>query len=106
MTLSFAEKINNIPTYFIQKIWFGFYFRKDDICDQYQKYHTKYIEKFKDNFDNKDYDKLDEYEKLHTIREDKSNRWKAGNDIHMVIYENGKPINSFENTFAQHNPLL
>lgn len=23
--------------------------------------------------------------KLHTIREDKSNRWKAGNDIHFVI---------------------
>lgn len=25
------------------------------------------------------------YPKLHTIREDKNDRWKAGNDIHMVI---------------------
>lgn len=73
------------PTYFIDKIWYGFLFRKDDLCDENQKYHIQYIEKFKDNWDSREFHFTEKYEKLHTIREDKSNRWKAGNDIHPVI---------------------
>lgn len=94
MTLSFTEKIKEKPTYFIDKIWYGFLFRKDDLCDKNQDYHQKYIEKFGDNWDSRDFHHNEKYEKLHTIRKDTSNRWKAGNDIHFCI--NVRTKNQFQ----------
>lgn len=94
MTLAFSEKINDKPTYFISKIWYGFLFRKDDLFNESQKYHTEYIEKFKDNWDFRDFHHSEKYEKIHTIRKDKSNKWKAGNDIHFTI--NAKTKNQFQ----------
>jgi hypothetical protein len=85
MTLAFSQKINDKPTYFIDKIWYSFLFRNDDLFDKNQEYHKKYIEKFGDNWDFREVHHNEEYEKLHTIRKDTSNRWKAGSDIHFVI---------------------
>jgi hypothetical protein len=85
MILAFSEKINDKPTFFIDKIWYGFLFRKDNLFDESQKYHHKYIEKFKENWDFESFHYTIKYEKIHTIRKDSSNRWKPGNDIHFTI---------------------
>lgn len=85
MTLSFSQKypqrmgdLAGQPNYFVQKIWTGLTpagLIPDELFDSW-------------------YDKVEEYginlnikttPKFHTIREDKSNRWKDGNDIHFVI---------------------
>lgn len=95
MTLSFKTKFpNGEPTYFVEKIWAGFslndylWFNKNGCWS---------TESYKDNF-SVDYDWfpifMDAKPKLHTIREDKPDRWKAGNNIHFVI--NNRTKNRFQ----------
>tara|TARA_R110002126_G_scaffold291063_2_gene450238 strand:+ start:37220 stop:37729 length:510 start_codon:yes stop_codon:yes gene_type:complete len=82
MTLSFTEKIKDKKTYFVEKIWACLYYRFIDFDDKFYKYNQEYKEKFQGaifvNFGIT-------HPKRHTIRQDKSNRWKAGNKIHPVI---------------------
>lgn len=88
MTLGFRTKwqIENMPihmadkpTYFVEKIWQSF---PNDVTHYY---FTDYA----DGFDKVGYDfsdnAIDLLPKKHTIREDKKNLWKAGNNIHFVI---------------------
>lgn len=74
MTLSFTQKIKDKPTHFVEKILASLH------ADKNFKGFTL------SNFYNHDLDYLETaHPKLHTIRKDKSNRWKTGNDIHPVI---------------------
>lgn len=88
MTLAFSKKINDKPTYFIEKIWEGF-LRSDQFQDCDETYH-RYMRAHKVLF-GEHWDWIPEKEprmksgKLHTIRKDEKDRWKAGNDIHFVI---------------------
>lgn len=84
MTLSFSTKINGKPNYFVEKIWESFFSEHlgvttaiSNICNA-----LRYKDQFGEYWDGY---KEEHNPKLHTIREDKSNRWGAGCDIHMVI---------------------
>lgn len=88
MTLSFSQKwgdkmgdLKGQPNYFTEKIWLSLLSDKE-YCNQIYDYEKRHVELFDDYFETPDYG-LES--KLHTIREDKTNRWKAGNDIHFVI---------------------
>ena len=62
------------PTYFPEKIIRKMAFRdevEDYACSEYSNIDWELIGSIQT--------------KIHTIREDAGNRWKAGNDIHMVI---------------------
>ena len=98
MTLSFSTQINGDPTYFVEKIWEGL--RNHDLYKDERN-------QFQNDFGNAIMNAssvskvpvcglpFDEVKpKLHTIREDKSNRWKAGNYIHFVI--NNRSKNRFQ----------
>lgn len=84
MTLQFQQQLNNKPTFFVEKILAAFddhYMAKEyyyenraeiaPLCDWTRAYLPK----------------------LHTIREDKPNRWKKGNDTHFKVWS-GKPYHS------------
>lgn len=88
MTLSFSQKwgkdmgdLRGQPNYFTEKIWLSLLSDKE-YCNQIYDYEKRHVELFDEYFETPDYG-LES--KLHTIREDKTNRWKAGNDIHFVI---------------------
>ncbi|MDO6808105.1 hypothetical protein Q4603_05780 [Zobellia galactanivorans] len=84
MTLSFSRQINGNPTYFMEKIWKGL--KHLELCAELADASTNH------GFD---WDVFGECPpKLHTIRWDKSDRWKAGNAIHMVI--NNRTPNRFQ----------
>jgi hypothetical protein len=91
MILAFSQKINDKPTYFVEKIWACLYYRFIDFDDKFYKYNQEYKEKFEGaifvNFGIT-------HPKRHTIRKDTSNRWKAGNDIHFCI--NVRTKNQFQ----------
>ena len=80
MTLAFMTHFKDgTPTYFVDKIFKPFmgngYTTQQVypvwLANQEKPYLTeKYLER---------------NEKIHTIRKDKKNRWKAGNDIHFVV---------------------
>lgn len=76
MTLSFSTEIEGKPTRFMEKILKGLHW-KTPISQEFANaiHHPK--------FDTSDFDVL--HPKIHTIRADKTNRWKVGNKIHMVI---------------------
>lgn len=74
MILPFSTQINSKPTYFVEKIHSGLL--QNDLLQGFDLGSDH-------NFD---LDKLCSCEpKLHTIREDKTNRWKAGNKIDFFI---------------------
>jgi hypothetical protein len=81
MILSFKQKFDSgNPTYFVEKIWSGFIndsttHESLTFCD----YYDEVLEKLDTNSELI----LRATPKLHTIREDRTNRWKAGNDIHL-----------------------
>jgi uncharacterized protein YqfB (UPF0267 family) len=90
MTLSFSEMINGKPSCFIDKIWEGLTSELTTKEFTYKNYWDKYFEIFGRNWDNE----ILSDQKITTIREDESNRWKAGNDIHFVI--NNRRPNRFQ----------
>jgi hypothetical protein len=80
MTLSFAEQLNQKATHFVEKIW------QSLLTDNIEMNAFLFSEKLKQIIPKIGKMKVgDFHQKRHTIREDKSNKWKAGNDIHMVI---------------------
>lgn len=96
MTLSFSTKwpkrmgeLAGQPNYFIEKITSTLHNVSFTDAIEYQRqYIEKTGEKLYASIINR------ETPKLHTIREDKTNRWKAGNDIHFVI--NNRTKNRFQ----------
>lgn len=97
MTLSFSTKwdkrMGNLagkPNYFVEKIWKGL--QKSHLASRssYYTYHNKYHEQLKSFWPDAPF--LNP--KLHTIREDKSNRWREGMDVHFVI--NNRTKNRFQ----------
>lgn len=83
MTLSFSQvwpnsmgELAGKPNYFIQKIWESL---KDQMVDSYIYRHKKTFGLYWDE------NPSTVSPKIHTIRQDESNRWKAGIDIHFVI---------------------
>jgi hypothetical protein len=83
MTLGFSKKINNKPTFFVEKIWasLGFDIKtglvRDLIFDSPIWFNPEPMKP-----------------KKHTIRKDEKDRWKVGNDIHFVI--NNRTKNRFQ----------
>tara|TARA_R110002167_G_scaffold364968_1_gene588383 strand:+ start:37643 stop:38170 length:528 start_codon:yes stop_codon:yes gene_type:complete len=92
MTLAFTRNWNDKmpkhligkPTHFPERIW-------QSIDDEDNSSREEFESYFKQNFDilmsnpfGFDFKKT-YHPKLHTIREDKNNRWKPGNDIHFVV---------------------
>lgn len=77
MILPFSQKLNNEPTFFVEKVIKG--------AESYQYTVTpKFlgpVEVY--TFSDRIYNTV--APKLHTIREDKKDRWKKGNKIHPVI---------------------
>ncbi len=97
MTLSFKQKINDKPTYFIEKIWAGFPIAAWDKWpgDYRNDYFVKtgfYIDSMLPCGDIKP--------KIHTIREDKLGRWKKGINVHFTV--NNRTRYSFQ--FAPQTP--
>lgn len=90
MTLGFMQKwpkymgMQDEKTYFIEKIWTGFY--KNGIVGPLERttFDNQCKEKFGAFWDGW-YTPESTCEKIHTIRHDESERWKPGMDIHFVI---------------------
>jgi hypothetical protein len=81
MILGFSTQINGKPTYFIERIWQGLLNKEFNLL----AYHRfKDDAAYADVIDKWDH-KKDILPKLHTIREDKTNRWKAGTKIDFFI---------------------
>ena len=88
MTLSFSQKNkDNSPNFFVSKIIASFYrpeFQKIFPVGFYSHLADDFEFKFGYLFDG--YGRLSDFPpKIHTIREDRNNRWKVGNNIHFVI---------------------
>ncbi len=83
MTLAFSTEIDNKPTYFVEKIWQSF---PDEVASEGNFFNSGEMYKHY-NFNQ---DAYGMYSKLHTIRQDKNDFWKAGNDIHFVIHNRTK----------------
>ena len=87
MNLGFKTKWSNgEPTYFVEKIWSGLVIKKMFNQNDFNKY-IDFLE------DKKCWDIMQYVEnksKIHTIREDKPDRWKAGNKIHFLINQRTK----------------
>src|SRR5690554_6547944 len=89
MTLGFSTQINGKPSYFIEKIWESL--PKDLIKRDYELSLACYKQQFGKFWH---VSPTEIKPKKHTMREDKNDRWKAGNDIHMVI--NNRTNNRFQ----------
>lgn len=96
MILSFKQKFpDGTPTYFIEKIWRGFFLHK--IANGYASadYDFMYREKFGEHWDGSvllDIPYMSLCRKLHTIRA--RARWKPGDKIHFCI--NARTPNYFQ----------
>lgn len=80
MTLAFSTHINHAPTFFVEKIRLGLLDKNLTTVEESNKYFPSDPDIYRMQMT-----MAGETPKLHTIREDKSDRWKAGNDIHMVV---------------------
>lgn len=76
MTLAFRQQLNDKPTFFVEKITEGIRNMTGNFLDR--KYLIPGME-------NENPLRGEVVSKIHTIRQDASNRWKAGNKIHFVI---------------------
>lgn len=95
MTLSFSQKINDAPTYFVEKIWWGLLQYKIATftdCNSYQKQH---ISKFNECWPMEAPGELKPINpKIHTIRVDEQDQWRLGMPIHFAI--NNRSKNRFQ----------
>jgi hypothetical protein len=88
MNLSFTQKINGQPNFFIEKIWEGIF--RNDLVENPSDLQNEFIEAHQRklgcdwDFFPESHTRL-EYPKIHTIREDLHNRWRAGMNVHFVI---------------------
>lgn len=92
MTLPFQQiwpermgELAGQPNYFVEKIIRALdmnFYSKVTLMDLFAETADISLEEFKKGSCNPYFPHIP---KIHTIREDKSNRWKSGNDIHFVI---------------------
>ena len=100
MTLGFSTKwpdrmgeLAGQPNYFVEKVWNELtytgspYIHKPMMDISWNIHNNNHITKFGKQWDMPD---NPVYAKPHTIREDPSNRWRVGMDIHFVIYNRTK----------------
>lgn len=80
MILPFSTKLNGKDTLFVEKITQGL-LNNPELSDLMRNYEWPKNELYQHHWSCRN----DLKDKLHTIREDRSNRWKAGNNIHFVI---------------------
>jgi len=93
MNLSFKEYWpDNTPTWFVDKILFGLLKDKIINADWHLSMMLKYKNKFKRSLICNEKKKI--LPKITSIREDKTNRWKLGNNIHFII--NNRTPNRFQ----------
>lgn len=92
MILSFKTKINEKPTYFVEKIWKSL--QPVELADYIAHIDGKYLAPM--------YKRTDLNAKLHTIRKDENNRWKKGVIIDFFI--NARQKNMFR--FAPRIPVV
>src|SRR5690606_17748020 len=93
MTLAFSEYINSQPTCFPEKIWEGLISNNlSPGAFEYIEFEQAYQKKFEKSWDITATEPI--IPKVHTIREDPSNRWRAGMNIHFVI--NNRTKNRFQ----------
>lgn len=85
-------KLTGQPNHFIEKIWSGLNSNGISSITEYGSYTEEYKNRFQ--ADLSEYNQLMIYSKNHTIREDSSERWRAGMDIHFVI--NNRTKNRFQ----------
>lgn len=93
MILPFSTQLNGKPTYFVEKIWKGLFNqleldRPGLPSEIYPKEYLECLQKELVNYE-------DKLPKLHTIREDKTNRWKAGMMIDFFINARTKKMFRF-----------
>lgn len=83
MNLSFMTNFKNgKPTYFVEKIWEGFNWKKTSNTDILNEcYDRGFTDVLKNGV---------HYPKFHTIREDKNERWREGMKIHFLINARNK----------------
>lgn len=93
MTLGFSTQINGKETFFVEKIWQSF--QDDFTIENFDKFCFEGIYTF--SIDGAEFPA-----KVHTIRQDKSDRWKAGVMIDFFI--NVRTENMFR--FAPKMPVL
>ena len=89
MILPFSTQINGKPTYFVEKIWQGFP-NQEQYLDEWFQLESKIYEGYEFSPDASGMQP-----KLHTIREDKSNRWRAGVMIGFFINARQKSMFRF-----------
>jgi hypothetical protein len=89
MTLAFSQKLNNKPTFFVEKIW------QSLLRDGVEMNAVEFTEKFTEVLPLIGKAKIGDFpQKKHTIRKDTNNKWIAGNKIHFVI--NNRTKNRFQ----------
>lgn len=86
MILPFSTQMNGKPTYFIERIWEGLLRHHFETDKEYVEFLNQHKAKFGNYWDwfPEEHTRL-ENTKIHTIREDKNDRWKAGNKIDFFI---------------------
>jgi hypothetical protein len=93
MILSFSKVLNGKRTYFVERIWEGF-FRNErfDLTEQlFHSYYNQHKRRFGHVWDELPLGKPRmENPKIHTIREDVADRWKEGTPIHYTINNRSK----------------
>lgn len=90
--------MENIRTFFIAKIWMGIPSQNKSV-KRHEDYADRHVNQFGYHWDVPD---VEIKPKLHTIRQDESNRWKVGMNIHFVI--NIRSKNRFQ--FAPMIPVV
>ena len=93
MILPFSTKINGKETNFVSKIW-------ESLIPMFSEYPKgiplfKYPKEYRDCVDKGLLSWYKQKPKIHTIREDKNNRWKAGNKIDFFINARQKNMYRF-----------
>ena len=96
MILPFSTQINGKPSYFVEKIWQGFP-NQEQYLDEWFQLESKIYEGYEFSPDASGMQP-----KLHTIREDKSDRWRAG--VMIGFFINARKKNMFR--FAPRIPVV
>ena len=96
MILAFSQKINNRPTYFVERIWEGLLRFNFDTDIEYVSFLNAHHQQFGEywNWFPNEHTRLTKA-KVHTIREDKNNRWHAGTMIDFFINTRQKEMFRF-----------
>jgi hypothetical protein len=101
MILSFSKQFKDgTPNFFIHKIWQSI-FESDLIPNANEEYIFHYLKDFQSKFGCSWDEQIHGFNpKKHTIREDKHDRWHAGQLIHPVVFNRSKNRFQFAPAFS------